>query len=131
MPTRSSWKHATGLPLTSSSLRNRRARPIPSTGPPPPAHDLIVTGTLTPDATGVYEEAGIFNGQPYYQRTDSAYFIWVLTFGDPLNYQWLITDTLGVGGMFYWQKWTPTYEPPTGIYAPGGFAYGTATVAAA
>lgn len=49
-----------------------------------------VTGTLTPDATCNYHEAGVHNGRPYFEREDSAYFLWWAGFW------WTLTNGLGV-----------------------------------
>ena len=37
---------------------------------------IVVTGTLSPDVTGVYLPGGTQNGYTYYERLDGAYFIW-------------------------------------------------------
>ena len=37
------------------------------------AVDYLVTGTLSPDATGTYAETGTYNGKPYYQN--GIYFL--------------------------------------------------------
>jgi len=84
--------------------------------------DLIVTGTLSPDATGTYSENGTYNGQPAYERADGAYWIWFLP-GD----FWLIT--IGKGNAN--QGWY-TSPPITGSYTAFGIGVtGTATVAVA
>jgi len=119
-------------PITSSSYRNRLARAMPEREeppPPPPEPDLIVTGTLSHDATGFYDEAGVHNGQPYYERTDGAWFIWYLYYPFPPAHKWVISTLLGDFTTAKYQKSTANFEPVTGDYTPMGGATGTATVA--
>jgi hypothetical protein len=40
---------------------------------------LKVTGTLDPDATGVYVENGTYRGEPAYERDDGEYWIWLFS----------------------------------------------------
>ncbi len=116
-------------PIYSKSLINRQARIAPPAPPPPPAFDLLVSGTLTPDATGNYNEAGIYNGQPYYARTDSAFTIW--WYENPMYgiYIWTISEILGDTFLLRWNMNSTPGNPPTGIYSPSRGATGTATVA--
>ena len=82
------------ISVTSPSL------PIPP--PPPPPPDYVVTGVLTPDATGDYNAAGIHDGLPYYERLDSEFVIWYRSdlevwflseqLDDPLNNCWGAPD---------------------------------------
>ena len=58
-----------------------------------------VSGELRPDATCVYLRGGTHNGQPYYKRSDGAYFIWT----DEYEF-WLITEELGVISAPLWQS---------------------------
>ncbi len=118
-----------GPTVCSSSLRNRRAREGPPAPPPPIVHDLIVTGTLGPDATGDYDEAGIFNGQPYYERTDAAYFIWWWPIPSPPSSFWFLTNVLGNPSGTAWAKHGPMIQPVTGLYIPYANTTGDATVA--
>jgi len=129
MTTTASWKHCTGIPLISSSLRNRRRRPVPTEAPPPPAFDLVVTGTLTPDATGNYNEAGTYLGQPYYKRTDDAFYIWFRTVGPDPFYAWTISPGVGTERPIYWRKTGMSPNDPPGNYQPQFSAVGVATVA--
>lgn len=119
-------------PVLSSSYRNRLARQMPQeeeAPPPPPPPDLIVSGTLTPDSTGDYFEAGTHNGKPYYKRDDDAWFIWWRPWGLPLRSVWLISigldDTTGP----FWGNTVDPPDPPSGNYDPYNGAVGTATVA--
>lgn len=83
---------------------------------------LKVTGTLSPDATGVYTENGTYNGEPAYERADGAYWIWML------NSRGYLSDTKGDWIEDYFWRSTPlTY--PDGTYSPLADAEGTATVA--
>ncbi len=52
-------------------------------------NQVQVTGTLTPDATGVYTYAGMYNNAPYYRRGSDSYYISFST-----NGRWYIGDTL-------------------------------------
>jgi len=91
--------------------------------PPPPTPDYIVTGELTPDATGNYFEAGVYGGKPYYRRADGTYFIW----WSPDEEDWSITRELGdVGVDGFWFSTTI----PSENFAPAWPATGIATVTA-
>lgn len=107
-------------PLVSRWTRNRDRMMGPG-GEAPPTADYVVTGTLTPDATGNYFETGTYDGQPYYKHEDLDYWIW---WYDPS--MWIISDVLGGESGFYWYK---TAQPITGYYTAGGTATGTATIA--
>jgi hypothetical protein len=76
----------------------------------PPFSTINVTGTLSPDATGDYTLAGIYNSKPYWKRT-TAYHIW---WDDP-NGCWVISVLLGTPGSAYWNNDTgnviATYDP--------------------
>jgi len=79
-----------------------------------------VTGELTPDVTGTYEDAGEYNGRRYYQRTPNGWLLWwngVTTY--------FISTALGVQGVSFWNRVT---EQPPGQYFPQGDAIGEATV---
>lgn len=82
---------------------------------------VVMTGTLTPDATGTYMPTGIYTGNPYWQCTTPSgiRYIWKYT-----TY-WLNTITLGNPAGAYW------YHGSTipGSCNPGGGATGTATAA--
>lgn len=90
-------------------------------GPTPPVADYSVHGTLTPDATCNYWEAGIYAFLPYYRRVDGAYFIWAMTpAGD-----WIINHQVAdfLGPMF--RRWGANI---VGIYLPILGATGNAHV---
>ena len=84
--------------------------------------NLVVTGTLTPDATGVYGYMGqsIDNPLPYYARTDNAFYVepagatkYYISHQYPEPFAW---------------EWEHTNANPAGLYAPGSGVTGTATV---
>lgn len=82
---------------------------------------LKVTGTLDPDATGIYTENGTYGGQPAYERTDGAYWIWF----DGLLF-WYVSD----GKNSIVSAWESAESSLAGDYsAYGGGSTGTATVA--
>ncbi len=118
----------TGTAICSSSLRNRRARKAPPAPSPPVTHDLIVTGTITPDATGFYDEAGIYNGQPYYERTDTAFAIWYWSTPFPPSQYWFISAAPGDRTGPYWGLYVGPGDPPYGFYFPNNGATGGARV---
>lgn len=119
-------------PMLSSSYRNRLARQMPEeeeAPPPPPEPDLIVTGTLNPDSTGDYFQAGTHNGQPYYARDDDAWFIWYLYLAMFDKHRWHISDELGDTSRPYWRRDLDALGPPPGSYGAQNGATGLATVA--
>ncbi len=79
-----------------------------------------VTGTLNPDSTGTYEDAGEHNGKRYYQRAGNGWFIW----WDNIA-AWWISTVLGVKGASYWGRTDPDIAGP---YSAFGGASGEATV---
>lgn len=82
---------------------------------------LATTGDPVPDCTGRYTYAGTHEGEPYYARLDSAYFIfWWST-------NWVISITLGEvanGIPGHWMRATTE-----GTYDPGGAYSGNPEVA--
>ena len=79
-----------------------------------------VSGSLTPDATGLFELSGGSGGKPAFERTDEAYFLWF----DITVPCWYISES------FFditpaWQKLSTEI---LGEYAPINGAIGTATV---
>jgi hypothetical protein len=91
-------------------------------------NQVQVTGTLSPDATGVYTckglgaPAGVYLGiSPYYQRGSDNYFLWRSS-----NNQWYLSTLLGSGTP---NRWNNSTGNVTGIYDPYGTATGTTTVA--
>ena len=84
--------------------------------------NLIVTGTLSPDATGTYNQIANYDGEPAFKRTDGVYYVYYLTVASP-NYYYLGTN-LG-GTTIYWINIAST---PDGSYIPfGATNTGTAT----
>jgi len=84
--------------------------------------NLIVTGTLVPDATGLFVEAGVYGGYPYYRRGDGAWFIWSSGQG------WYIGSSLGsMPDARWWNQETN----PVGIYQPYNGGEGIATAVSA
>ena len=81
----------------------------------------VITGTLTPDATGDYFEVGIYNNKPYYVRNDGLFGIGYIG-GDT----WFIGPPPffheGLGWVGHHAEIADTYEPVFG-------SAGVATVA--
>ena len=83
----------------------------------------VVTGAITPDATGVYVRNGQLNGNPAFERIDGKYWIF---YEDAMSGWWItaaLGDTAGLG-------WASGGGGLVAAYGPGGGASGTATVAA-
>ncbi len=97
---------------------------------PAPTPYFVLTGAITPDVTGSYFEAGVYDGKPYYKLKDQNWFIWYWSGGEPAQYFWYITTEVGAAPGAYWYKFKAYYEPPTGYYQPSGGAIGMPTVAA-
>lgn len=89
--------------------------------------DCTVTGTVTPDCTGDYTDAGEYNGQRYYTCTNEAgtWYLWFLASKDELR--WSISVTLGETLPATWMKVGSL--SPIGIYVAGEPYSGAATVA--
>ena len=79
-----------------------------------------VTGELTPDMTGAYEDTGEFNDKRYYYRPPVDGFIWWTGLD-----RWIISQMLGDTSGAFWHNISPNIE---GIYDPQGGALGDATV---
>lgn len=90
-------------------------------GPPSIGADYQVTGTIDPDVTGYYFEAGEHNGQPYYDHDPAPGCIWWQS-APPM---WILSDAVGSKVAYYWFK-SGVIE---GEYAVGLNCTGTATVA--
>lgn len=73
--------------------------------------DAFVTGNPVPDCTGKYVDAGEYENARYYERTDSAYFIW---YHEGTAY-WYISPTLGLKAMTFWTR----QYTISGVYTPG------------
>lgn len=76
---------------------------------------------LTPDATGLYFDAGEYNGKRSYQRAPNGWFLW----WESAIEQWGITALRGETGVSWWTRVSPNIE---GAYQAGGDAIGEATV---
>lgn len=92
---------------------------------PAPVPDFVVTGTLTPDATGNYFDSGATNdGVPVYEDESGTYALWRLT-----GSAWFITPVAEVGSPIdvYWVN----VAGPAGTYSANPpFTDGTATATA-
>jgi hypothetical protein len=88
---------------------------------PPLVPDLNVTGTLSPDATCNYFEAGIYNEAPYYKRSRGGFYIWQAVLPN-LHY---IGSILGDLSGPYWSKIGTGFA---GSYNPSNGASGVALV---
>ena len=58
-----------------------------------------VTGELTPDSTGTYQDAGEYNGKRYYVRVPAGFSIW----WDGVD-SWIISTVLGDLGTGHWRQ---------------------------
>lgn len=79
-----------------------------------------VTGTLSPNATGTYEPAGILNGKSYYAGGVVPHYLF---WNDMVG--WWIDPVLGDINPPSWQRDFPDIE---GTYLPQAPATGDATV---
>ena len=85
---------------------------------------MIVSGFLTPNWTGTYDVAGVYNGYSYYKLYGvNQYISW-----GGAGVGWVISDTLGTQNPPWWGPGTGGLGNPTGTYPPGTGATGTATV---
>jgi len=89
--------------------------------PPPPIADYHVVGTITPDSRGNYFAAGFNDGQPYYRRDDSHYFVWYSTFAT----SWYISTNVG---QYVNPRWRSPLVDIEGVYYPEAGSSGNATV---
>lgn len=79
-----------------------------------------VSGTLIPDATGMFDYDGELNGKASFRRPDGLWFLWWHPIG-----MWLINAIKGViGGL----KWEHAFPDIKGEYLPNVGAAGIATV---
>lgn len=82
--------------------------------------DIYVTGTLSPDATGTYTEAGTYNSQPYW-TLGGFHHVWYD------GYNWRLTYNGGAGSSYEY-GWTGPAAGVAGSYAPDSSgALGTPT----
>jgi len=80
-----------------------------------------VTGTLSPDATGVVVRNGQEGDLPAFGRVDGAQSLWW-----DGSTTWTLSAVKGTAGASYWTRVDPN---PVGSYTAAGTATGTATVA--
>jgi hypothetical protein len=117
MTTTASWIHCTGIPLTSSSVRNRRRRPQPTDAPPPPTvPDLIITGDGVPDPNGTYTYQDSTSGYPWWLDLVSTNFITAADAGGGNIMHWLM-DTHTPGFPHIWM-FIDTNPIPIGTFNP-------------
>lgn len=86
---------------------------------------VTVTGTLSPDATGVYVAVGIANGYPYW--TNGTYYLW---HHSTAQYWWGLSTGVNIESGSYWflNNATQFYNSSSVAYDPLGTATGTATL---
>ena len=84
--------------------------------------DYDVTGDGNPSPNGEYWYAGEHTGNPYYRRTDSAYFLY---YHIPLV-GWVLSTVLGGHGNGWWQR----VDGIEGSYNPNAPYTGNPVVAA-
>ena len=82
----------------------------------------VVTGAITPDATGVYVRNGQYGGKPAFERVDGAYWLW----WDTSVPAWEISVVKGEAS----NVWERISANPVGAYTAEGTHTGIATVAA-
>jgi hypothetical protein len=87
--------------------------------------NVLVTGTLSPNAAGTYVPSGNFNGYPLFILSSAPSFFLYLS---PLYTNYVLARSLTTGSLT--DGWFPS--PPitevTGTYMPAGSYTGTATV---
>jgi hypothetical protein len=88
---------------------------------PNPNH-YTVEGSLVPDATGEYYDAGIYNGKTFYRNAAGTWFIW----WDNIFTGWGISTELGSHSEPHWFR---DFVDIEGVYYPQTGATGTATIA--
>lgn len=87
--------------------------------------NATVTGTIVPDATGLYVPSGVFaDHQLYILAGAPSYFLYF----SPLYLGYLISDLLTTGTVTNSWAPTPAQEEPSGTYTPFGTFTGTADV---
>jgi len=105
------------------TARRKALAALPTGGTPPPSHDYQLTGTLTPDITGYYDENGTYNGRSAYQHAPAGWWLW----WDGSSF-YIISATKGVFGNFWVAVDADTI---TGLYIPQGTVTGLATASTA
>lgn len=94
-----------------------------------------ISGTITPDATGLYLPTAAYNGYATYTRYAGGWFLWVHKWSElgSDHYRWVISQEVGVLGTGWDQLWpwvAPEDPEDRSYYATYG-ASGTPTVAPA
>jgi len=79
-----------------------------------------VTGTLSPDATGLYFKTDDWAEHSCYRRNDNSWYIW----WNQYNSTWYISAEAGSAGQYQWTS----EDMANTEYAPAGDSFGTATV---
>lgn len=85
-----------------------------------PLKTYEVTGELNPDVTGIYEDAGEYEGKRSYELVGNGWFLWYSE-----DDWWYITPERGTVTGKYWVRLDPAIE---GDYNPIGTATGIAAV---
>jgi hypothetical protein len=96
-------------------------KPPPTPPTPPHIPYPIVSGSITPDATGEYHEIDYFGGKPRYRLGITSYIL----YWDVVVSCWFLTDHPGEEELGAWFKTDPEI---TGDYEPADPYEGTATV---
>jgi hypothetical protein len=102
----------------------------PTTGPV--SSSVQVTGTISPDATGSYNQNGTYNGSPAFERVGGGWWF-RYDYGVAGTYYWRLCQ--GISAMTATARWSslvsttyPAVVPDQGSYTPMSGATGTATV---
>ena len=67
----------------------------------PPHLHYIVSGEITPDATGEYILKGMYGGQKYYKNIEKGFFLY---YGGPEHEDWFIAKTLPFSNYEFWVR---------------------------
>ena len=101
-------------------------------GRPAESAAVQVTGILSPDATGSYNQNGTYNGSPAFERVGGGWWL-RYDYGVAGTYYWRICQ--GTSAMTATARWSgplsttyPGVVPDQGSYTPMSGATGTATV---
>jgi len=87
--------------------------------------NVVVSGTLSPDVTGVFVPSGKYNGsQLYILAGTPSVFLYV----NPTATRYIIASTLTDGGLVdFWVKNDSNVDDPSGAYTAAGANTGTPT----
>lgn len=83
--------------------------------------DWQISGTINPDAKGLYFSAGTYNGKPAWSLKNGTWFLWWL----PPTSAYLLSQAKGVTGP---AGWSTHSDPPIGVLLPYAGATGNAIV---